>query len=220
MLQKPLPLIFVLPPLDARQSPAGPRLPVRKLFALEERVAVSFFPKAPVSRYRLDATSKKALPAGRAAAYDRALRSRLEQSARHPGVRAGVQCALSGLPLEATAGIGAGGKVVLHNGGDEYGEARDGKKPVTCPPQILRDLRDLAAAGLADWPGDVVLNQGSAGNAFITGRQGADALPWVRLEFSRRLWMKTDGTLLAKRVREFPGRLVSLLTLWCRLQAW
>lgn len=220
MLQKPLPLLVVLPSWDSRLSPAGPRLPVRTLFAVQDRVAVSFFPKAPVSQYRLDASSKKTKFAGRVAAYDRAVRRRLEQGARHPGLRAGVQCTLSGLSLEASADAGVGGKLVLHNGGDEYGEARDGRKPVTCPPQTLRDLRDLAAAGLADWPGTVVLNQGARGDAFVAERHRADALPWVHLEFSHFLWRRTDGTLLAKRVREFAGRLESLLTLWCRLQAW
>jgi hypothetical protein len=221
MLQKPLPLLFIFPPLDSRLSPADPRLPVRTLFALPDRVVAGFSPKAPAACLGLDLPRRKQIHRPHARVYNQAVQNRLSSLSRTPGLRAGLQCSLSALPLEDETGEGtAAGKLALYNHGDAYGEEKEGSGPVTCPPSVLRDLRDLAAARLADWPGGVVLNQGLLGDKFIASRRGIDRFPWVHLEFSSCLWMKPDGTLLAKKVHEFADRLENILTLWCRLQAW
>jgi hypothetical protein len=218
MLQKPLPLLLVLPPLDSRLQAEGPRLPVRTLFDLNDRVSACFFPTAPTARIAWNPSTVNKKNASHARTYSQAVKNRLAFLAATPGLRAGVHCSLSALPLEG-AGDEVAGKLAVYNHGDEYGEEHGGG-PVTCPADVARDLRDLAAARLADWPGSVALNRGLAGDAFIAGRRKADQLAWVHLEFSSHLWMKPDGRLLNKRVGEFAGRLESILTLWCRLQSW
>jgi hypothetical protein len=221
MLQQPLPLLAVFPPRDARLSPAGPRLPVKALFAPGGRLLAAFSPGGSAACLGLELSHAKSPRRPHARVYNQAVLNRLSALARTPGLRAGVQCSLSALPLEDRAGNDApAGKLSIYNHGDEYGEARLGRGPVTCPPQVVRDLRDLAAARLADWPGGVVLNNGLLGDKFIAARRAADPFPWVHLEFSGWLWMKADGMLLAKRVREFADRLEGLLTLWCRVQSW
>jgi hypothetical protein len=219
MLQKSLPLLLLLPPWDSRLEPRGPRLPVRTLFALQERVTASFFPKAQAGCIRWNQASGKPAASPRDRTYQRMVDERLTKLARTPGLRAGVQCSLGQAPGQDEA-ASISEKLVLYNNGDEFGEEREGNGPVTCDPQSLRDLRDLAAAQLADWPGGVALNQGVNGGAFISARRGVDRFSWVHMEFSGRLWMKPDGTLFSKRVREFSVRLESILTLWCRLQGW
>jgi hypothetical protein len=186
---------------------------------MANRVAACFFPKAPNAQNTWNQPQNKKKPSARVRTYNRALHNRMALLSGTPGLRAGVQCALNPLPGEG-ADRESPVKLVLGNHGDEYGEERRGYGPVTCEPQSLRDLRDVAAARLADWPGVVALNQGLSGDAFIAGRRRLDPFPWVLLEFSSGLWMKPDGTLQNKRVREFAGRLESILTLWCRLQAW
>lgn len=221
MLQKPLPLLLLLPPWDTRWQPSGPRLPIRTLFTLSDRVAASFFPKAPLAQipWLQPRGKKKSGPHSRH--YAQAVNGRLAQLAATPGLQAGVQLSVSALPLETARGEASlSGKLALYNHGDDYGEDRGEGGPVTCPAGTARDLRDLAAARLADWPGSVLFNEGLAADAFITSRRRADGLPWVHLEFSQHLFMKPDGTLYAKRVKDFADRLETVLTLWCRLQSW
>jgi hypothetical protein len=221
MLQKPLPLLGVYPPWNSRLSPAGPRLPVEALFALGERLLAPFSPRGSAACLGLDLSGSKSSRQPHARVYNQAVLNRLSSLARTPDLCAGVHCSLSALPLEERSGEDVlAGKLAIYNHGDEYGEARAGRGTVTCPPRVVRDLRDLAAARLADWPGNVVLNHGLLGDKFIASRRGADPFPWVHLEFSGFLWMKPNGTLLAKRVRDFAERLEGMLTLWCRLQAW
>ncbi len=218
MLQKPLPLIVLIGvPEDVESS--APRVPLAKLFRVQERVAirklirvpgVATAAKAPWAKHR--GTRRKHVL--------KAVHSRLDDWCHRPEIKAGVFCSVSAFPLdEVEDDRRPCGKLIVRNHGDEFGEAR-GRTPLSCETGLVRDLRDLMAARLADWPGSVWLNRGPVPKGFGQVLTSWKPFPWIHLEFSTSLWQHTDGHFIAKRVREFSTRLEAMLTLWCRLQAW
>lgn len=149
-----------------------------------------------------------------AAPPGRALDARLSAWSLEPGVRAGVECRIVRPP--ATGGERP--EVNLANGGDAFGEALPGGAP-SCPPQVLRDLRDIAAARFADRPVRVGLNAWPAEDDLIRAHSVA-GLPWVRLDFCSALFTAPDGCVLPRRSADLRIRFESLLSFWCRIEEW
>ncbi len=133
-------------------------------------------------------------------------------------VRAGVDCHLLPSGFRGGPGNEAGVKLWLSNGGDVYGENRPGAEPATCPAETLRNLRDVAAARLADLPGDIGLNRPLKTGRLIRAlaRPGR---PWLRVDLPVRL-LAPAGRLDGRRLRDLHARLETILVIWSRIEGW
>lgn len=132
-----------------------------------------------------------------------------------PAIRAGLDCRIR----PAAAGPAGKWLFCLSNGGDVVGEPIPGQAGVTCPPDWLRDFRDLAVARLADLGADVRLND-PPGGSYLIRHYARPGLPWIRLDLAAAGFLTADGGYDQKRIRQVRSGLETVLALWCRIEAW
>ncbi|MBN1595006.1 N-formylglutamate amidohydrolase [candidate division FCPU426 bacterium] len=244
MLLKKIPLCLTLPEAGENIPPGwmdavpGTTFPeqqaLARIFDISGRL--EFFIKAdmPPAWLKVDAPRREAVPdtmpgqkralhaLGRTllAQYYAPYHARIKKAVASPKMRVGLDChCFVSRPWPREEGRPLQPIICLGNNGDFMGESRSGAGGTTCPPDMIRDLRDLMAARFADERGQVLLNTPVTGGYTIK-KYATRKKPWIRMDIARHMLVSADGQINHKRLAAWRDKMESIAVLFCKLQGW
>ena len=138
------------------------------------------------------------------------------------GIKAGVDChVFSATSITQEAAKPSRSIICLSNNGDALGGSGFSQGPLTCPQDMLCDLRDIVTAKFSDFVerGQVLLNTPISGGHLIRV-QAQQKIPWIRIDIAKELFLNAEGGISAKRVERLKDHFENILVLFCKVYEW
>lgn len=107
----------------------------------------------------------------------------------------------------------------LQNGGDFLGEKQSSDQTLSCPAEMIRDIRDIFSARFADVPGSVLLNVEKSNHDAVQYQQ-VRSIPWIELLVGRSLLENSLGTVGEKRIENLRDRFENVFVMISKYYEW